>query len=497
MQVILARGVVLGMILSMSCVVLALKLLQPRERWVLLAGTIVLAGGVITDLATAVMSLPLLLGTGLGVYCFAFDTLCQFVLIALRNDSAHQEAQRYQKEQLATQVLLVQSLKDSESLLNDKVDRRTAELKTANKEILSAYNIADGQRIKAETAKEQAELAREQTTQAMSDLQAAQTKLIAAEKMASLGLLVSNVAHEINTPISAIQSSGLTAYESMHATLDNMPKLLDALNQQQRTLFLQLFSRNSNTDLILSSREERALTKIVTAELEAADVDGATRKARLIVKLRAHANTSDYLPLLTIPDTELILNVAASVSDVLSGTSNINYAAAKIGRIVASLKELSGNDLTSSMFETAPYQSIEKAIASLETKLHGIDVVRNYQDMALLRCDPDALQQVWAHLISNALYASNHQGVIMIGVRVLDNHAEIRIADFGCGIASDIKDRIFEPFFTTRASGEGGGMGLAIARRIIEKHQGRIDVQTEVGMGTTFTVTLPYAAAIS
>ena len=80
----------------------------------------------------------------------------------------------------------------------------------------------------------------------------------------------------------------------------------------------------------------------------------------------------------------------------------------------------------------------------------------------------------------------------MIGLRTVDNHAEIRFADFGSGIPDDIKDRIFEPFFTTRASGEGGGMGLVIAKKIIEQHHGRIEFQTEVGVGTTFTVSLPY-----
>ncbi len=69
------------------------------------------------------------------------------------------------------------------------------------------------------------------------------------------------------------------------------------------------------------------------------------------------------------------------------------------------------------------------------------------------------------------------------------------MADTGTGIADDIKDRIFEPFFTTRLSGEGSGMGLAIVKRIVEQHQGSIDVQTEVGVGTTMTVTLSYQKA--
>ena len=80
----------------------------------------------------------------------------------------------------------------------------------------------------------------------------------------------------------------------------------------------------------------------------------------------------------------------------------------------------------------------------------------------------------------------------MIGMRTVNNHAEIRITDFGCGIADEIKDRIFEPFFTTRTSGEGGGMGLALVKKVLDQHKGHIEVQTEVGMGTTITINLPY-----
>jgi signal transduction histidine kinase len=221
-------------------------------------------------------------------------------------------------------------------------------------------------------------------------------------------------------------------------------------------------------------------------------VEGAIRKARLIVKLRAHASALDYVPLMIRPDSDFVLSVAASVADVVSGTSNINSAVERVSRIVYSLKELAGSERTSAMFETHLHQGIEKAIASFGTQIQDVDIVRNYQDMGPLRCDPDALQQVWTHLLMNGLQASSYRGMLMIGLRALDNHAEIRIADFGCGIAPEIKDRIFEPFFTTRTSGEGGGMGLAIVKKIVEQHRGRIEVKTEVGVGTTFTVFLPY-----
>jgi signal transduction histidine kinase len=312
---------------------------------------------------------------------------------------------------LQAQKEIADNLRASEQETNNKVLLRTAELQAANQHIAITLQLAESAKERAVAAQRQAELqrheaeiARQQATQALSDLQESQNKLVAAEKMASLGLLVSNVAHEINTPISAVRSSSVTVADSMRTTLQHLPRLLDAISREHRTLFLNLISQIPDNTQPLPTREERQITKQVTTFLDQAGIEGASRKARLIVKLRAHAQVKDYLPLLLHPDCELIFSVANGVADVLNGSHNIHTASTKISRIVGSLKELSGNDRTLAMFENPLYKIMENAIATLESKLLDVDVVRNYQDMPPLRCDQESMLQAFSHLLVRACY---------------------------------------------------------------------------------------------
>ena len=115
------------------------------------------------------------------------------------------------------------------------------------------------------------------------------------------------------------------------------------------------------------------------------------------------------------------------------------------------------------------------------------------KDLPAVLCDPAQIEQVLLALIMNAIDAMPRGGTLWIETRLSSDQTEIRIQvrDDGAGIAPDILPHIFEPFLTTKESGRGVGLGLAISRGIVERHNGRIEVESEVGRGTTFTVTLP------
>src|ERR1017187_4158210 len=135
-----------------------------------------------------------------------------------------------------------------------------------------------------------------------------------------------------------------------------------------------------------------------------------------------------------------------------------------------------------------------------QLELVGVELqLKLADDLPLVHCDPAQIEQVLLALTMNAIDAMPRGGTLWIETRLSSNKLEIEIIvrDDGAGIAPDVLAHMFEPFLTTKESGRGVGLGLAISRGIVERHNGRIEVESEVGRGTTFTVTLPNLASDS
>jgi two-component system, NtrC family, sensor kinase len=115
------------------------------------------------------------------------------------------------------------------------------------------------------------------------------------------------------------------------------------------------------------------------------------------------------------------------------------------------------------------------------------------QDLPPVECDPAQIEQVLLAMIMNAIDAMPHGGTLWLSARLNHDADEVtmRVRDDGTGISPEVLPHIFEPFVTTKEGGHGVGLGLAISRGIVERHGGRIEVESELGCGTTFTVSLP------
>ncbi|NET45799.1 ATP-binding protein, partial [Okeania sp. SIO2B3] len=354
---------------------------------------------------------------------------------------------------------------------------------------LEDYNRTLEQQVAQRT--QQLQQNNQQLTQTLQALKATQDELIQSEKMAALGQLVAGIAHEINTPLGAIRAAIGNTEKALEASLSQLPQLLPLLNPQQQTNFFSFLQLAVSNQTSLSTREKRQIKRTVTQQLQSHNITNAKQLAHLLTEAGLHHGFESQISLLQTPQANQIVHIAYDIARLHTNSKNINNAVERASKIVFALKSYARYD-----------QSGEKQLAQItdgiETVLNlyhnylkkGVEVIRHYQDIPEILCYGDELVQVWTNLIHNGIQAMDGKGKIDIEVRVENQNIVVEITDSGTGIPPEIQDKIFQPFFTTKAAGEGSGLGLEIVKKIMDKHQGKIDFTSVVGQ-TTFTVTLP------
>lgn len=324
------------------------------------------------------------------------------------------------------------------------------------------------------------------------DLRAAQAQLIQTEKMASLGQLVASVAHEINTPIGVVKSSGKNIAVALEHSLQWLPRVLDLLQPSDRSLFMALISHSKTSAAMRSTREERALRRKVSRQLDEAGIGQSLHKAAILVELQAHESVPQFLPLLTHPQSELIFDTISHLASIWSNTININLAVERVAKIIYALKSISRRSNSGEFVDANVKDGIESVLTIYQSHIRqGVELVRKYEEVPALPCLPDELNQVWTNLLHNALQAMNNRGRLTIVIKPSGDNILVSISDTGCGIPEAIRNRVYDAFFTTKPTGEGSGLGLDIAKKIVEKHSGQIEFESVLGRGTVFTVYLP------
>jgi two-component system, NtrC family, sensor kinase len=181
--------------------------------------------------------------------------------------------------------------------------------------------------------------------------------------------------------------------------------------------------------------------------------------------------------------------------DTVSSLSLIESESRRCGEIVKNL--MSFARATPLTFEPSDVNGvIQRCVQLVQHQLTLANIELNLNlasDLPSVHCDPSQIEQVILSLVMNAIDAMPHGGTLRIASRHLLESAEaqIQVQDDGVGIPADILPNLFEPFFTTKERGHGLGLGLAISRTIVERHLGHIEVASEPGRGTRFTITLP------
>jgi signal transduction histidine kinase len=327
--------------------------------------------------------------------------------------------------------------------------------------------------------------------QALEQLQSTQAELIESEKMVALGHLVSGIAHEINTPLGAIQASAENMTKALQEALAQLPQIGQRLTTQQQTNFFELLYQALQGKAPLTSSENRPLRRALTQELNAYNFENARQLADRLVELGILSGIEPFVSLLKSAEGAWALQLIYNLSRIQGNSQNIQRAVERASKIVFALKSYARFDHSGEKQLVPLVEGIETVLELYRSQLkRGIEVVRRYETIPEFWGYPDELVQVWTNLIHNAIQAMNNKGILEIVATVQHDQVVVQMIDSGNGISQDIQAKIFTPFFTTKPQGEGSGLGLSISQTIIEKHAGHIEVNSQPGR-TVFTIYIP------
>ncbi len=259
----------------------------------------------------------------------------------------------------------------------------------------------------SQTLEQKVEERTQELSQTLADLQTAQAELIQSEKMAALGQLTASVAHEVNTPLGVIRCATGNIIATLNVLLPQLPILMQRLNPIQQATFIALVNTSLQQQQSLSTKEERQLRRRLQTELDALGIANAQEIADQFALLRIESSLEVYQSLLEAPDCDEILQVAYKLVQQSQNAISIQEEVDRAAKIVFALKTYSHRSRDAgekSLIQIS--DGIEIALTLYQSRLkQGIEVIRKYDSVPYLLCDPDALTQVWVNLIDNAIYA--------------------------------------------------------------------------------------------
>ena len=265
-----------------------------------------------------------------------------------------------------------------------------------------------------------------------------QITLMQSEKMATLGTLSAGMAHEINNPLAYITSNV--------ASIKFIKPMLVTLMTAAQQFVDKSISVSQLESILVQLNQENDLSFIVD------DIDDLVD------------DTQEGL--------ERIAHIVNNLVDFASLKDNVTAMA----------------DIT---------ESLNSTLKLLDNQLGACAIELHIEKLPLTRCNISSMKQVFVNLLINAKHACDdlrdQQGKISVKLFANENNIYIEVADNGCGMDADTLKQMFDPFFTTKPVGQGTGMGMAIVYNVLKEHNGTIEVESKVGMGSLIRCVIPIA----
>ena len=313
-------------------------------------------------------------------------------------------------------------------LLSFALAARINVYKQEKEDLIRNQNILLEQQVKERTA---------ELNTTLTNLKETQSQLVDAEKMSSLGQLTAGIAHEINNPINFVSSN----ISPLRRDLDDIYTIINKYEELKNADKIdEKFTEIDN----LKKELDFEYLKTEIPEIIKGIEDGATRTKDIVSGLRNFSR----------------------LDEAEQQTVNIN-------------------------------DGIESTLVLIKSKLNNIELIKDLTEIPHIECFPSKLNQLFMNIIDNAIGAinekqfTNEKPQIEIQTYADENWVYFKVKDNGIGMNDETKEKMFDPFFTTKEVGQGTGLGLSIVFGIIEKHNGKITVDTEPNKGTTIIVQIP------
>lgn len=324
------------------------------------------------------------------------------------------------------------------------------------------------------------------------ELKTTQDKLVKTEKQAALGRLISNIAHEINNPISAILNSSQLIGERLRPAFEHIARggTMDEADFDCVNALVDVSMNMYAMDLPVKQRIR--YRKDIPDLLKEHGCGEHFANGFIKLGIYPPETICELLYICERPNAEGIFLLADILSSIIVSSENIYLSCKKVSKIVHLLKLYSSDTGFEMNDRVDAVKALDKAVSIYQSQFgQCVTVKKHYQPPVYIKGNEDALQQVFMNLVQNAFQSMTEEGTLELHAERTEKCTEIRISDTGVGMDEAVLSRIFEPFFSTRGAGEGSGLGMFLVKNVLEYHAGEISLSSKPGQGTCVTIRFP------